>query len=108
MPETYGLQDMATDMMDKRETVARAIATALLGDGKHWKTYVFEADAAIAALEPAPSPRVEELKELVRDLIQGARRDRSIITPRLGPLHVIETQVTKGQVLRAIDLLKTK
>lgn len=48
------------------------------------------------------------LKDLIRDLIQGARRDRSIITPRLGPLHMIETQVTKGQVLRAIDLLKTK
>lgn len=48
------------------------------------------------------------LKDLIRDLIQGARRDRSIITPRLGPLHMIETQVTKGQVMRAIDLLKTK
>ena len=48
------------------------------------------------------------LKELLSDLIQGARRDRSIIIPRLGPLHVIETQVTKGQVMRAIDLLKSK
>lgn len=48
------------------------------------------------------------LKSLVRDLIQGAQRDRSIITPKLGPLHIIETRVTKGQVLRAIELLKTK
>jgi cell division protein FtsB len=48
------------------------------------------------------------LKDLIRDLVQGARRDRSMITPRLGPLHMIETQVAKGQVMRAIDLLKTK
>jgi len=45
-----------------------------------------------------------ELMELMRDLIQGARRDRSIITPRIGSLHLIETRVTKGQVMRAIGL----
>ncbi|MBM1817143.1 hypothetical protein [Pseudosulfitobacter pseudonitzschiae] len=44
------------------------------------------------------------LRELMSDLIQGARRDRSIITPRIGSLHLIETRVTKGQVMRAIEL----
>lgn len=42
------------------------------------------------------------LREVIGDLIQGARRDRSIIMPRLDTLHVIETRVTKGQVMRAM------
>ena len=47
-----------------------------------------------------------ELRQMVADLIQGARRDRSIISRKSGPLHVIETRVTKGQVLKAISLIK--
>ena len=47
-----------------------------------------------------------ELRALVSDLISGARRDRSIISRRADPLYVIETRVTKGQVLKAIALTK--
>lgn len=52
------------------------------------------------------SDKVSDMQSLISDLIQGARRDRSIISPKAGPLHVIETRVTKGQVLRAINHLK--
>ena len=48
----------------------------------------------------------EALMRLIADLIQGARRDRSILIQRLGPLHIIETSVTKGQVIEAIRLIK--
>ena len=48
------------------------------------------------------SQRENELREIISDLIQGARRDRSILSRKSGPLHIIETRVTKGQVLRAI------
>ena len=48
----------------------------------------------------------EALRSLMADLIQGARRDRSILIKRLGPLHVIETRVTKGQVMEAVRLIK--
>ncbi|MEP2955554.1 MAG: hypothetical protein ABJN39_09460 [Sulfitobacter sp.] len=48
------------------------------------------------------SQRENELREIISDLIQGARRDRSILSSKAGPLHIIETRVTKGQVLRAI------
>jgi hypothetical protein len=51
---------------------------------------------------------VKELKDLVADLVQGARRDRSIITPSAGPLHVIETSVTKAQVMRAISAVRPR
>jgi hypothetical protein len=47
-----------------------------------------------------------ELRSLMSDLIQGARRDKSILIQRLGPLHVIETRVTKGQVLEAMRLTR--
>ena len=47
-----------------------------------------------------------ELWAMVSDLIQGARRDRSVISRKAGALHVIETRVTKGQVLKAISLIK--
>lgn len=49
-----------------------------------------------------------ELKKSLADIISGARRDRAMIIPRLGPLHVIETRVTKGQVMRAQELLKSE
>ena len=47
-----------------------------------------------------------ELREIVRDLISGARRSRSIISPRVANIETIETTVTKGQVLEAIRLTK--
>lgn len=52
------------------------------------------------------SDKVSDMQSLISDLIQGARRDRSIISPKVGLLHVIETRVTKGQVLKAIEHLK--
>lgn len=51
------------------------------------------------------SQRENELREIISDLIQGARRDRSILSRKAGPLHIIETRVTKGQVLRAIHAI---
>ena len=61
---------------------------------------------AIAAEADAEARRredqVQEMREIISDLISGARRDRSIISRKAGPLHVIETRVTKGQVLRAM------
>jgi len=49
-----------------------------------------------------------ELKAALSDIISSGRRDRSIISPALGPLHLIDTQVTKGQVLRAIKAIKNE
>ncbi|AGG91204.1 MULTISPECIES: hypothetical protein [unclassified Sulfitobacter] len=58
------------------------------------------ARAAIAAL--TQTPQEAEYRGIISDLIQGARRDRSVLSRKAGPLHVIETRVTKGQVLRAV------
>ena len=49
-----------------------------------------------------------ELRSVLSDLISGARRDRSMISRRAGPLHLIETRVTKGQVLKAVSLIREK
>lgn len=46
-----------------------------------------------------------ELRSVASDLISVARRDISILSRKKGPLHMIETTVTKGQVMRAINLL---
>ena len=48
------------------------------------------------------SNALDDLREIISDLIQGARRDQSILSRKAGPLQIIETRVTKGQVLRAI------
>ena len=60
-----------------------------------------EADAEIDKLKD----QVQEMGVIISDLITGARRDRSLISRKAGPLHVIETRVTKGLVLRAIKAI---
>lgn len=72
-------------------------------------TYIFQRqyedlDPATAEINRL-SDLVSEMREVVSDLIQNARRDRAIISPSKGPVHLIETTVTKGQVMRAISLL---
>jgi len=47
-----------------------------------------------------------EMRAVLADLIQGARRDRSLLIHRRSDFHLIDTQVTKGQVLRAINCLR--
>lgn len=85
--------------MDKRERVARAIATALLGDGKHWETYVFEADAAIAALEPVTVQEARE--EALRDAADKCSlklaepwTDTTTIIPHEYTAEVIRRKIT--------------
>ena len=53
-----------------------------------------------------PTSQVSDLKECVEASIEGPRKDRKLISPRVGEMVPMPTFILKGQVKKAIRLLK--
>lgn len=53
-----------------------------------------------------PAKSVDDLRECVETAIEGPRRDRKLISRSVGDMVPMPTFILKGQVLRAIRLLK--
>lgn len=70
---------------------------------RHWE----DTDPTTAEINRL-SDENKRLKSILSDIIGGARRDRSILVRSVNRLHLINTTVTKGQVLDAIDAVRDK
>lgn len=53
-----------------------------------------------------PAETVDGLRDCVAASIEGPRRDRKLISRRVGDMVPMQTFILKGQVLKAIRLLK--